>query len=369
MVNNFILVSYNAKLGMKSILDIYVENLPNITKNYLLTDKLYQSMNLDLQILNISSSKNHLSMFLDAINILKISKILYFLFRIKTGSLYILSSHPLNVVTALLCKILNVFPLFKFRVVSHIHDVKPHGNTKNEKIIDLVQKVQVSLSNQVTVYGPHLYQIAKQHFKLSDNKLFSYVLGVQKTDFRVSPPSLNTPKKYISLVGRIDKYKGIDVFIKIARNLQHTLDYEFIIAGSGDLSDYLDEIENLHNLTIINRFLSEDEMDDILQNSFILVLPYHDASQSAMVPLAYYNACPVIVSNVGGLPEAVVDGKTGFVVEPGDVNTFSNQIQIVCQNHSLQYSLSMNSFKYYQDNLVWSKIINNVFEGLFRNIP
>jgi glycosyltransferase involved in cell wall biosynthesis len=50
----------------------------------------------------------------------------------------------------------------------------------------------------------------------------------------------------------------------------------------------------------------------------VVVLPYRDASQSALVGHAYYFRKPVIVTRTGALPEYVVEGETGWVVPPGD---------------------------------------------------
>jgi glycosyltransferase involved in cell wall biosynthesis len=48
----------------------------------------------------------------------------------------------------------------------------------------------------------------------------------------------------------------------------------------------------------------------------VIVQPYKRATQSGVTPLAYHFEKPMIVTNVGGLPSMVKDGKTGLVAEP-----------------------------------------------------
>lgn len=54
--------------------------------------------------------------------------------------------------------------------------------------------------------------------------------------------------------------------------------------------------------------------------NIISVCPYKDATQSGVVMVSYDYGIPVIASNVGGLDEQIIDGKTGFLINPNDVD-------------------------------------------------
>jgi len=66
------------------------------------------------------------------------------------------------------------------------------------------------------------------------------------------------------------------------------------------------------------RFIGDEEALDLFRRCGLLVLPYRDASQSALVAAAYFFRKPVLATRVGALAEYVQDGRTGFLVEPGD---------------------------------------------------
>ena len=58
----------------------------------------------------------------------------------------------------------------------------------------------------------------------------------------------------------------------------------------------------------------------------IVVLPYESATQSGIVQIAYGFEKPVIATKVGGLPEVVLDGKTGYVVPPKDHHALAEAV-------------------------------------------
>ncbi|MBN1180615.1 MAG: glycosyltransferase, partial [Anaerolineae bacterium] len=75
---------------------------------------------------------------------------------------------------------------------------------------------------------------------------------------------------------------------------------------------------------LYDRLIEDDEAIDLFRNCALLVLPYHDATQSALVGAAYAFGKPVIVTRTGALPEYVDEGETGWVVPPGDAQALAD---------------------------------------------
>ena len=59
----------------------------------------------------------------------------------------------------------------------------------------------------------------------------------------------------------------------------------------------------------------------------IVVLPYESATQSGIVQMAYGFDKPVIVTDVGGIPEVVDEGKTGYIVPPKDHHALAEAVK------------------------------------------
>jgi len=80
--------------------------------------------------------------------------------------------------------------------------------------------------------------------------------------------------------------------------------------------DYLSIIDQLglnKHIIIIDKYVKNEDVPLYFCGSDVVVLPYVTATQSGIVQIAYGLNRPVITTNVGGLPEVVKDGKTGFL--------------------------------------------------------
>ena len=75
-------------------------------------------------------------------------------------------------------------------------------------------------------------------------------------------------------------------------------------------------------MTIINTYISDEEVTELFTISDVIVLPYISATQSGIIPIAYAFKKPVIASNVGAISEVVDDGITGILVPPKNVEAF-----------------------------------------------
>lgn len=120
--------------------------------------------------------------------------------------------------------------------------------------------------------------------------------------------------------GFIRKYKGLDILLDAMQLLKHT-DIKLLVAGEfyDDRKPYDEQIERLgikNQLILKTDFITDSEVKYYLCAADAVVQPYRNATQSGVTPLAYHFEKPMIVTNVGGLPSMVADGKAGLVAEP-----------------------------------------------------
>ena len=69
-------------------------------------------------------------------------------------------------------------------------------------------------------------------------------------------------------------------------------------------------------ITWHNRYVPDEDVAMYFSAADVVALPYRSASQSGITQIAYYYNIPVIVTKVGGLPDIVDEGKSGFIIKP-----------------------------------------------------
>ena len=103
-----------------------------------------------------------------------------------------------------------------------------------------------------------------------------------------------------------------------------------------------------------------------MRSSWAVVLPYNSATQSGVIPVAYWNACPVIVTRVGGLREVVREGETGFIVDRGDTAAVAERMRALSGNQPLRWRLGGGAFSFYDRWLRWERIASDLLTALSR---
>lgn len=162
--------------------------------------------------------------------------------------------------------------------------------------------------------------------------------------------------------GFIRGYKGLKHLlrampaIRSARPKAHLL-----VVGEffeGDKQDYLDLIGQLgippEALTIVDGYLPDREVEPYFAASDVVVLPYESATQSGIAQIAYGFEKPVVATAVGGLPEVVLDGVTGFVTTPRDDGALAQAvIRFFEENRATEFQegIRREAYKYSWDRM------------------
>ena len=134
--------------------------------------------------------------------------------------------------------------------------------------------------------------------------------------------NLSPDFRYVLFFGFIRSYKGLDLLLDaFADNRLKEDKVKLIVAGEfyGDSTPYLNKIKELgigERVVLCTDFIPDSEVNRYFSATDIVAQPYKTATQSGVTQIAFHFEKPMLVTNVGGLPEIVPDGKIGYVVEP-----------------------------------------------------
>lgn len=140
--------------------------------------------------------------------------------------------------------------------------------------------------------------------------------------------------------GRVMAYKGLSHLLDAVEQLRrHDVVIELGLAGSGDLGAQQSRLEAL-GAEIINRWIDEREVTEILDRYDAMACPHVEASQSGVVAAAFGHRMPVVAMPIGGVAEQVVDGKSGVLAGSVTSTAFAEAIQRLALEPGLYDTLS-----------------------------
>lgn len=132
--------------------------------------------------------------------------------------------------------------------------------------------------------------------------------------------------------GLIRRYKGLDILLRAFARCADRIDATLLVVGEfyEDRRPYdrmLDDLRIRSRVRVVDSYVPDEEVEAYFRAADVAVLPYRSATQSAIVQTAFSFEKPVIVTAVGGLPDVVDDGRTGFVVPPEDPEALADAIE------------------------------------------
>jgi glycosyltransferase involved in cell wall biosynthesis len=138
----------------------------------------------------------------------------------------------------------------------------------------------------------------------------------------------------ILFFGMVRKYKGLDVLLRaMPKVLANPECRECRLLIAGEFYDSADKyLRLIHDygleqyVSVDNRYIPNEEIAGIFARVDVLVLPYLNATQSAVARIALSNSLPVIASRSGGLSETVVENVNGLLFPVADSDALAEQL-------------------------------------------
>ena len=144
----------------------------------------------------------------------------------------------------------------------------------------------------------------------------------------------------VLLIGRILSYKGLRHVVDAVESLRSKgLPVELGVYGRGTIDAALHVRLLKLGATVVNKWLSHEEIKDAFRCHDVVIAAHTQASQSGVIAAAYGAGLPVIANPVGGLVEQVTDGVTGLLTDSPTSEGIAAAIAKLARDRSLLLKL------------------------------
>lgn len=237
-----------------------------------------------------------------------------------------------------------VLPLLRrYPLVFTIHDPRHHvGDKSSQKTPQRLLDFGFGRATELIVHTSQMAEMVVKELAIPGESVH-IVPHIQLGDDRALP-AIEENENQILFFGRIWEYKGLEYLIKAEPLVTAQIpQVQIIIAGQGeDFARYQQMMVHPEQFIIHNEFVSNEKRTMLFRQASVVVLPYIEATQSGVIPIAYTFKKPVVATAVGGLPEQVDEGCTGFLVPPKDEKALAEKIVYLLHNKDLRHQLGAN---------------------------
>ena len=150
--------------------------------------------------------------------------------------------------------------------------------------------------------------------------------GLRSADL-VTELSLSPEDVVIGFLGRLSEEKAPDVFVDIAARCSHVKSLRFIMTGAGPMRTRVQRLAKRLPPWVRFDFLGMvDDVLKVLRLCDLVVVPSRVDGRPMIVLESLACGIPVVASKIGGIPDLIVEGKTGFMCEPANAEDFTSRI-------------------------------------------
>ncbi len=210
------------------------------------------------------------------------------------------------------------------KIITVLDNVIPHEHRFGDKMftryflkpIDAFISMSKSVADDLNLFDQKKPRDFNPH-PLFDN--FGEAISKEKAKEILG---LDPNSRYILFFGIIRDYKGLDLLLEAFEKLpSRNKNVKLLVAGEyySNEEKYKQLIADLkieNDVKVVNEFIKDSEVVRYFCAADIVAQPYKNATQSGVTQIGYHFETPMLVTNVGGLPEMIPDGKVGYVVEP-----------------------------------------------------
>ena len=213
------------------------------------------------------------------------------------------------------------------------HNVRPHESTLFDK---LLLRYAFHAPNHFIVHSqPDLIELIRLKPGATVVRTLHPNYGVfragSKIQLQEAKRELGIEGNLLLFFGYVRKYKGLEYLLQAFPKVLKQVNCDLLIVGEiyEDKDKYLQMISETpakDKIHLIDQYVPNEKVALYFTAADLVVLPYVSATQSGIIQIAYAFKKPIVSTRVGGIPEAVVEGETGFLADPQNADSLADAI-------------------------------------------
>ncbi len=257
------------------------------------------------------------------------------------------------------------FGKLKTKLFKYIERKLAHKSTAIVAISDIQKKELSEIHRICTAEKIHVIPLGFDLQKFQDN-----INEKRKTTRETY--QLQEDEVAVAIIGRLTKIKNHAFFLEVIENLlqkQHEK-VTFFIVGDGELKTEIEGKVNSLNTQYAAKIILTSWITDIASfNAGMDIICLTSDNEGTPVSLieAQASNVPVITTDVGGVKDILVEGKTGFVIKKGDLEDYVKKLGNLINNKELRTELSLNGWNFVKEKFHYTRLTRDM-EELYRKL-
>lgn len=240
----------------------------------------------------------------------------------------------------------NFFTTFIFKKLYKLADkIIVHAKDNKKELLGIVELPEERVA--VIPHGNYMFfNELSETTDLSDSKLIDF-----EEDWQ-----------YILFFGYIREYKGLSYLLDAMSDVVKEFPKTKLIVAGNPVEPFAPYQQKINKLNLINnifldlRYVPFCDVKRYFENCNVVVMPYIKVYQSGVLQLAYGFGKPVIVTDTGGMAEAVHDGETGFIVKPKDTGGLAVAIKKILIDRDMAKKMGTYALQVAETEYSWGSI-------------
>ena len=242
---------------------------------------------------------------------------------------------------------------------SQVLEVRIKGS-KMGRVANVLAKIDFRLCNNIVVYSPRLiteWQLEPYRHKI----LIAHRHYLNFENFTVITP-LPDRKPLIGYIGRLSAEKGIQHYAQaLPAILNDRQDLRVLIGGDGPLKESIKA--SLQEGGVAARvdlpgWISHNDLPEYLNQLRLLVLPSYTEGLPNTMLEAMACGTPVLATAVGAVPDVIIDGKTGFIMENNSPECIAANVIRALSSPNLE-EIAEAGRRFVEGNFTFEKVVEN----------